>query len=636
MADLLNDARARYEEDVSSDRENLDRAREDLELYAGEQWPESVRRYREQQGRPCLTFNYLPQIVRQVVNELRIKPPSIKVQPADDGADRETAEIYSGLIRNIESQSVASSAYRIAGEHSVIAGMGHFRVATQYADDDAFDLDIRIRPVLSPFSVVWDQAAREQTRVDAHHCFVTDLISRREFEARWPKQAPTNWEAWVATWRAWNEGDLVRIAEYWYRVPETRTLWQLETGAVVCEDYLSDEMKVALGPLVRRERTVETTRIEQCLLSGGAMLEDPVEWPGKYIPIVPVIGEEVHVGERIVRRGLIRGARDAQWMLNVHRTASTEAIAMAPKAKWQGTARQFEGLEAFYDSAHQNPSSRLPYNPDPMAPGPPVRATPEVASQALLSEIALAQQDIAATTGVYPASVGKESNEKTGRAIIARQREGDVGTFGFIDNVSIAVEHAGRIMIDLIPRIYDTERVVRALGEDGAEKMVRINVVQPDGKRIFDLARGKYDVVADVGPSYSTKREEARESMMAISQAYPGIMQVAPDKIVEAMDWPQADEIAERLRKTVPPQLLEPREGDPPPQPPQPSPEQLIAQAEMIKAMAQAQKAQAELELKRIELGLEAQKVGQQGVKIGADIGLDLAKLMNGAPAAVY
>ena len=623
--DAVRDARELFQEDMNADRQNRDAAQRDLKFYAGGeyQWTDADLAQRKEDGRPRLTINQLPQYVHQVVNDARIKPPSIGVRPVDDGADRKIAEIYTGLVRNIEQQSFADIAYMKALEHAAICGMGHWRVTTEYASDDSWDLDIRIRPIFSPFSVVWDSGSQMPTREDARHVFVTEMLTKREFQRRWPKARTEAWDRGDSISASWfgDGGEKLRVAEYWYKDDVDRTLLRLTNGKVICAE---DEEEAKPGTLeylrtaglVERERKVLRTKVCMRLMSGAEQLEDTTDWAGTILPIVPVLGEEIDLGEWTMRRGMVRDATDPQKIYNLHRSTLAEAVAMAPKAKWTATPKQLAGHEPVWANANRANYPVLYYNPDGNNP-PPQRVAPDVPSQALIADLAMAADDLQRTTGIYRASLGDESNEKTGKAIIARQREGDVGTYHYVDNLGRGIMQTGRILVELIPLIYDTERVVRTLGEDGAEEIVTVNKFAAPGQpRLNDLAVGKYDVVVTVAPSYSTRREESRESMMAMTQAYPGLMQIAPDVIVKQMDWPGSDEIAARARRSLPPGLATPEEGDPPPQPQPPAPEQVIAQAEMIKAQAMAEKAQAEVEIKRAELGLKAMEARQAGVKI--------------------
>jgi hypothetical protein len=313
----------------------------------------------------------------------------------------------------------------------------------------------------------------------------------------------------------------------------------------------------------------------------------------------------------VARKGLLRDAKHPQFLFNIHRTALVESIAMSTKAKWLVTPRQIAGHEQWWAAANVANFAYLPYSPDGQAP-PPQRIAPDMPAASLMQEIGLAAQDLEATTGIYRAALGAPSNETSGRAIIARQREGDTATFTFPDNLARSVAHAGRILIDLIPKIYDTERVVRLLGEDGAAKMVPINVVTGEGKRLNDLSVGKYDIEVSVGPSFTTKREEARESMLAFMQAYPPGAAFVGDLFAKYQDWPGADEIAKRLRKALPPGMVEPEEGEPPPPEPPPPPELLKLQADIElgqqKMEMDRQRAAADVQIKLQELEADRER----------------------------
>lgn len=632
------DALKRYRDAADADAPNRDATLEDFRWYASEQWEQQVEQQRRAAGKPTLTMNRLPMFVRQVINEVRLKPPAVKVRPGDSRATPDLAEIFTGLIRNVEQQSQAEIAYTRALEHAAIGGMGHFRIQTEYADDDTFDQDVRVRPVMSPLAVTWDHDARHPLRTDAQFTFVTDIYSKEAFEERWPDATPASWDSFTRDYPDWMHADFVRIAEYWYRKPVTKTLLRVDGVGVVDADKLTEEDigRAREMGLITGERRVETTKICQVLMSGHEELSDVTEWPGRWFPIVPVLGDEVDVGERVVRRGMVRDARPAQMIYNIHRTALAEAFAMAPKAKWQATPKQIEGFHSLYEAANVSNVAVLPYNVDPAAPGKPERVMPEVPSQALIADLQLAAADLEAVIGMHRAALGAESNETSGRALRMKRAEGDVGTFHYVDNLNRAVEHCGRILVDLLPRIYDTERQVRVLGESGEDKFVWINVVGPNGERIHDLSAGKYDVVVEAGPSFATRREEARESMLAFMQSMPQQAAMIADLYVEANDWPGADEVAKRLRRPLVAQgIAEPREGDEPQQQQQGADAAaMIGQAEMMKAQVQQQRAQiegmvkmAELELKRAEIALKAGELELKGVRVNVQNDVDRARI---------
>jgi hypothetical protein len=609
--DFLRDVLSRYREDVQADKENQDAALDDFRFVSGVQWDPEVEKRRVTEGRPCLTINRLPQFIRQVTGDIRLNKPAISVRPVDSGADTKVAETYTGLIRNIESVSDADTAYINAADHAVTGGLGHFRVMTRYLADDAWEQEIVIEPIWSPHAVVWDASARKLTREDAGHCFVLQRIRREAARGMFPNSSLSDIDRPVTPdWHDWLTPDTALIAEYWVKRPVTRTLVRTPEGQVFdmtdADPAAMSDMLLAGGSV----RQVESHKICSYLISAGEILAGPFDWPGRYIPIVPVIGSEIVVGDRVIRHGLVRFAKDPQRSYNYHTSADVEFAALQPKAPFLATVEQIKGLEEDWARANQDNQSVLVYNPDPQAPGPPQRVQPPVPSAAMGSLAARAAEDMKAVTGIYDAALGARSNETSGRAILARQREGDVGSFHYVDNLSKAIAHCGRILVDLIPKIYDSERVVRVLGEDGSADSVPINVQLPDGSLKHDLSVGRYDVVVRSGPSFSSRRDEAAQAMMEFMRVYPPAAGAIGDLVADAMDWPGAKEIAARLKAMMPPGLAErakaeARGEDPPeiPEPP-PGPEQVEAQAKAAKAEAEAMKAQIEAERMRAGMDL--------------------------------
>lgn len=642
-SDVVRDAREAWQSAQDADSRNLDEMRLDLKFLAGEQWDEVLARQRVADGKPVFTINRLPQYVRQVTGDIRLNPPGIKVRAVDGGADPKTAETYTGLIRNIEAQSNATLAYVTGAENSAGCGVGYWRVTYDYRDEASFEMDLGIERIPSPFACAFDPGSIDPTGKDAEWCFVSDLIPTKEFEKRYPDATTSGFDS--PSYEPWYEGDFVRVAEWWRKVPMKRKLMLLANGAVIDTTELSDEdIRLAVesaGGWVR-EREVNSHKVVMDLMNGSQLLAPQYEWPGMYLPVVRTIGGEVNVGDRVVRYGVVRYARDAQAIYNIQRTAFAESAAMAPKPKWLATFKQISAHMKFWRNANTANTPILPYDPDPSAGGPPQRIQPDMPAASALADAQLAAQDIEATIGIYREGLGKESNAVSGKAILSRQREGDVGTFVYSDNLAQSVAHTGRILVDLIPRVYDTERQVRIIGNDGREDFVTVNQTLPDGMKVNDLRTGRYDVVASVGPSYSTQREEARESMMAFFGAAPQAAQAAGDIFAETMDWPNADALKQRLRRMAIMQGV----ADPDPndeddaklmqamasKPQQPDPNLVLAQAEVMKAEAAKMKAQAdtavktqELEVEKARLLLEAERLQLEQKKVAAAAMTDAA-----------
>lgn len=556
---VFTEAVERFERVEEAEREDRLLMEDDLRFVAGEQWPDEIIRARKADNRPCLTINRLPQFVAQVVGDARQNKPAVKVHPVDDGADVETADILEGLIRHIESASQATTAYLTGFEHAVTGGRGAWRIITERDHKDPFVQDIKIERITSPFACYFDPNAKRYDKSDGNWAFVVDWITKEAFEGLYPDETPDDWDAdfggnqcsgWI------REDNLVRVAEYWRKKPEKCDIAMMQDGRrVKWEDVPPEEYG-----LVLETAETETYEIERYVLSGAGILSGPEIFPGEYIPVVPVFGPEEFVDNRTRNRSLIRYAKDPQRQYNYWQTTITEKVALAPRAPWVGTVNQFAGLERLWENANTENRAFLPFNPDPMSPGMPQRNQPAAINAAEMQQAAQAIDDLKATTGIHDASLGAQGNETSGRTILARQREGDVATFAWIDNLSRSIELTGRILVGIIPKVYDTTRVIRVLGEDGTATPTRINqpaMTERGPMLVNDLTTGKYDVTITVGPSYSTKRIEAADSMMAFIQAVPQAAQVSGDLIAKSMDWPGADAIAERLKKLLPPGMLD-------------------------------------------------------------------------------
>ena len=577
--DFLKQARERYEKASEADRENREDAEEDLEFLIGEgQWDDDVKSEREEEDRPILTINRMPQFVRQVVNDMRQARPAIKVLPASGTASKETADVYSGIIRNIETASVARAAYLMAGYNAAASGQGHYRIVTEYADDDTFEQDIRIRRITDPFAVLWDPEAAMPCKEDARYCFVEERIDRETFKARYPKASTHEWSSDAAPshLQSWMTSDGIRIAEYWVKEQEQALLALTDDNRVVDVtkfdrdgDNFFDKSENAEIPQIRavRSRKVIRDRVRSYITNGVEILEGPWDFPSRYIPIIPVTGEEVHLSQRVVRNGVIRHAKDPQRLYNYSRSAEAEFVALQPKAPFLITPTQMAEHKHLWQQANRRNLPYLPYNPDPEAPGAPQRQAPPMGSGGLMQEIALAESDMKATTGIYDAALGARSNETSGVAIRQRQQESDISTAAYADNLSLGIQHGGRILVDMIPRVYDTDRIMRIVNEDDTTDFVPINTEVIDEKTgktvvLHDLTDGKYDVIVTTGPSFSTRRQEAVEAMLNLSQAMPQVGAIIADILIRHMDWPGADEIAKRIKKTLPPGFAELEEGE--------------------------------------------------------------------------
>ena len=657
----LQQARERAAYAHSAWRDNFEAAKADIRFYAGQQWPQNVLAQRQLEGRPALTLNKLPQYVDQVLGDQRQNRPAINVHAVSANVaskemnatnqagtkDYSLAEVYESLIRNIEYVSNAEAHYDEAFQQAVEGGLGWLRVITQYTDDDAFEQDAAITSIHDRFSVLMDPDCNEPDFSDANWCFITELIERKEFDKRYPNARVGDLGGAAYGW--WGDTEHVRVAEYFWREPIKRLLLQLSDGRVVWSDDVDDVLDELeeQGVTPVRAREVETYQVKWMKITGYDILEKEALWPGRTIPVVPVVGKSIVVDGKVQYRGLVRFAKDAQRMHNYWLTAATERVALAPKAPWVGDAESVAGFESEWQNANNSNLSLLRYNSNSGTLPAPQRQDPATMPAAEMQLALSGTDEIKETIGIYDASLGNKSNETSGRAIEARQRQGDRGTFAYVDNLNRAIRRLGMILVDVIPRIYDSERVVRLRAEDGSGDWITINetiVDRQTGQEVVvnDLSVGKFDVVVKSGPSYATQRLNAVDGLMNFVQAIPDSASAVMDLIAQNMDWPGSDQMAERLRKMLPPELLSDEEkedmGEQEPsleeqaqaQAQQMAAEvaQAQAQAEMAKAQALQAKAQADIAVAQarqqeaeIRLRIEQQKFmsGQQaGAQDGA------------------
>ncbi len=585
----LSTLRHRFTVAMSAYSDTREDELDDLRFMAGSpdnqwQWPADVLATRGAvQGqtinaRPCLTINKLPQHVRLVTNEQRQNRPQGKVIPADENADPAVAEVFDGIIKHIEYLSDADVAYDTACDNQVTYGEGYIRLITEYCREDSFDQDIKIVRVRNSFSVYMDPMIQDPCGSDAEWCFITEDIAKSEYERLYPDATP------ISTMMAQGVGDqslsmwlsqeTIRIAEYFYVEHKKATLNLYPDNITAFDGTPEDKrLKSAYGkPL--RSRQSDRRQVKWVKTNGYEILEER-DWAGKWIPVVRVIGNEFEVDGQLYISGLVRNAKDAQRMYNYWVSQEAEMLALAPKAPFIGYGGQFEGYEMQWKTANTNNWPYLEVNPDVTdgagSPLPlPERAQPPLAQTGLIQAKMGAGEDIKSTTGQYDSSIGATSNERTGRAILARERQGDTSTFHYVDNMSRAVRYITRQMVDLIPKIYDTQRVARIVGIDGEVGMVKINPVQPEPVRIikdpitgetidkiYNPNVGLYDVMVTTGPSYMTKRQESMDAMATILQSNPQLWSVAGDLFIKNMDWPGAQEMAARFAKILDPKVLE-------------------------------------------------------------------------------
>jgi len=554
---ILNLAKDRYKYATDGWRHIYEEVSNDLKfVYDVDegQWPFEIRNEREKDRRPIITVNKLQKFVRQLRGEFQQNRPSMKVIPVDNKADVNMAELYNGLIRQIEYLSDAGIAYDTAYMHAISCSVGYFRIITKYADDNNFDQDLFIKRIINPVSVHFDPAATEFELEDARYCFVEELMDMKEFKKKYPKAESTNFEgSRRRLFGEWIQNDQLRIAEYFYKEPVQKKIVQLSTGEIfTLSKEITPDLVQSQGGMIIRERTVDTYKIKWIKMNGAEILEES-EWPGKYIPIIPVFGDEVVAEGKKYYLSLTRGAKGSQQMYNYWATAATENVALSPKIPYMVDHRQIKGFEAEWEEAQRTNRPYIRYNAIAGLNKPERERQSEIPG-AIISMMQTTAFDIEDHLGRYEASKGQASNERSGKAITARINQADKGTYTFVSNSLKAIVYGARQIVDLIPKIYDTRRALRIMGENGEEQVVDVNtpVLGANGiETQNDLTVGKYDVIASVGASYGSKRQEMVETLIQAMQYAPTVAPILAPFIFKYADFPGATEVYAEIKQQM-------------------------------------------------------------------------------------
>ena len=614
-ANFEHDARLRFIEDVkfaNGDADNM------------WQWDENTRNargYGTIDERPCLTINKVRQHCLNIINDAKQNKPGVKVKPVGNGATYEAAQIFEGVCRHIEYISNAQAAYDRATTFQVQGGIGWIRLVTDYPDDNRSfnDQEIYIRGVKDPLTVYLDPDIREPDGSDARYGFVFDDMTREVFEESYPKYKDLASKSPLDVSGDWLRQDQVRVAEYFRVVEDEDTLIAIQgpQGPILTrKSKLTDEQyKLAIDDPQTKTRSIKERKVEWYLIAGDKIVERDT-WAGKYIPLVRVVGEETYINGKMDRKGHTRAMKDPQRLANYWYSAATEHVALQSKTPYIGPMEAFSNLETYWDSANTVNHAWLPYNQyddKGMKLEAPQRQAPPVMAEAYVKGLEIASQEIKEVSGQFQADLGMPSNEKSGVAIQQRQRQGDVATYHYIDNLALAIRFIGKQLIDLIPKIYDTKRVIKIMAEDGVEHDV---IIDPQAQQalqkkqqetqfevvqaIFNPTIGLYDVEADIGPAYATRRQEEFDALIKLMEKNEKLSQVAGDLLFQAADFPGAQEVARRIRATIPQNILN---GQPGPGPQDAEMQKALqAQGDMIQKMSQ------ELAKMKIDRSIEEQQ----------------------------
>ena len=615
--ELLAEVRKNYERAAGAEAQNRKLFSEDLRFVyqdtaeADGQWDSAILLQRR--GRPSYTFNRVIGAVNLVLGDQRQTRPQVRVRAANKDASTSTATVYEGLIRDIEQCSSAEGIYDNQFKFAVAGGYGAWRIVPEYEDDKSFSQALRIKDIPNPLTALWDPESTCPCKSDSMWALIAERISTEKYKALYPDFDPVS-VSMSRDSRGWATDNEIRIAEYFRKVPVTKTIAQLSDGRIVDYDKDQKDLEAYLaeqhpdGDYVKtvRKRTVKTWHIEWYLVDGAHVLQGPITYKWKRIPVIRLPGRVINIEGKQKVQSLIRHTKDPQRTYNYHRSTMVETAALTPKSPYIATPRMVKGYEDMWATANTNARPYLLYDVDPDVPGgKPTREPPPDVPEALIQLSQADLSDIQAATGYFDSALGdqvEKGDRTSGKALIARQRKSDLGSYEFIDNLGKAMKVTHECLVDMIPTVYDTERVVRVIGPDGIEKYESINQVDPNDPAglINSLKDGSYDVTVTIGPSYQTARQEQLATMLDAIEVMPQLAVVAPDLIIKNVDTPDTDEMVRRLRIPLIQQGLvipteEEKKNMPPP--PQPNPEEQLDKlkkaADTHKAMASAQIAQS-------------------------------------------
>jgi hypothetical protein len=593
-----------------ADTMNRQEALEDLKFGGGDQWPVELQNSRNLESRPVITVNKVDNYCRQVCNQQRQQRPRIKVHAMNTHDDMVDAQVVQGIIRHIEVNSNADHAYDNAFEYAVRMGWGFMRVRTDYVSEDSFDQEIFIDPVDNPFTVYFDPNSVAPDGSDADRCLITTMMPKKEFSKLYPKASVDGGTSFTQrgtgdSQSEWITKEDIRLAEYYYTVREKATLYQLSDGSSTFSDDKDFFNRLAMaGITVIDQRPSYKKTIKYCKLTANDVVEEG-SWAGRYIPIVPVYGRHIVIGDKRKKFGMIRYAKDPQRMYNFWQTSITEGVALAPKAKWLLAEGQDEGHENDWAQANIKSFPVLRYKQTDIEgrPAPvPVRLQPEPPQQGVMAAAQGVDDDIKSIMGVFdPAQLGQ--GNISGKALNGQQQQVDLTNYDYYDNLTRSIAHVGKICLDLIPKIYDTERVMRIIGDDGKPDLLTINQREATGRVLNDMSVGQYDIVMDTGPGYDSKRQEAVANIGPILAADPALMEKIGDLYFRNQDFPGADTIADRLATLNPLAQID-EQSDVPPQ----------VQMQLAQAKKQVEDMQQQMQAMALDL-----KYGQSVAQIKED-----------------
>ena len=602
LKDIHQEAIDAFELVEDNERDDRELAIEDM-LFVDSpdgQWDEHAQTVRK--GRPMYTIDLVSEVLRQIIGDQRQSRTRIKVDPDGGGAEKDTAGIFDGLIRKIEKDG-GREAYDNAFKEQLKGGYGGWRILTKY-NDKSFDQDICFEPIYSAVtSLYFDADANRADKSDATKAWLVTEVTLEKFKEMYPEANFTTFNEpsyKTGGYKCWFNGtEKLRIAEYWKKIPCVRKIGLMTDGSVIDldeEESVLDEL-AAKGITVVKERSVKSHKVVMYKMNGAEILEGPFPWAGEYIPLIPVFGEVSHVNGKTFVHGKVRKAKDAARIYNYTTSAKIEATALSPKDPVFATEEMVDGHEREFETMNTSNAPVVKFSLDPSNPSlTPFRLGAPQLQQALIEQTQQASKDVHSAMGMHDPALGNGPQLLSEKSLMAQAEMGDRGAYEYRDNLDKAKEYTGKVLVDLIPRIYDTARVIQVMNVDGSVEEHEINQINQtvmdeqsvEPVIVNDLSKGRYSASIETGPAYATLRDETVQQLTDLSAANPMFANISADLIAKNMNITEADELTKRIRKILIPQgIAEPTEeeikemGLDQPQQPDPNQQALIDNVEM-------------------------------------------------------
>lgn len=597
----------------------------------GTQWEDTEVKYYRKHNKHPLTINKLYAIEKQLIGEEIQNSPNLKLTAVnyspDDPEVSKKVKLHEDMIQTIEYNSATNVAYKTTYKNQIEFGYGGLFVYTDYRNEESFDQEIKIMAAEEPQSFYWDPSARLMDKSDGEYCGIISWMAIEEFKKKYPEidisdVKNVSFSTQDDILFRWIDEDNISIADHYQKIWKKKRICRLSDGSVVDKKELDSVLRKKRESLklleqiemlsqaegkavnltrgidrieVVDERETSYCTIKHFRLVRNAILEED-DFPGKYLPSVFVDGDSHYLDGRQYTKTFIDFALDAQKFLNYCATETMSYIRGGRKEKFLTTKTHLQGNESAWRGI-DNDNLSLPYNPDPMAP-PPSPIPPLDIPQTLLQQYQRAENDLHTILGRYESGVGAPSREISGRAVDSRIRQGNITSMDAPDNLRLAQEQVGRIIMDLVPTVYDTYRTFTVEKTGVGKQTIEINKKIDKDKYENKIEKDDFNLEIVAGSSFAQQKAENYTQLMDLIAHIPDFGKIIPDLAAENLGLSNTPKIVERARTYLIPQIAMQERGEPPP-PPQPDPQQQLmasmAQAEQKKANASLISAQAKM-----------------------------------------